>query len=214
MHTHFLCFRLDFEVDGSANSIAEIDMETLPADVNPFKNGWMAKATPLNSENMGQRNMDIKKQRIWKIFNPSKTNSLGDNTGYALVPSNNSPYFVMPTSPALAVVQFMKNNLSITKFDPNEHYAAGDYPYQGVEGEGLPKWVQKNRSLVNTDLVVWYTWGITHHTDPEEWPIMPTKSFTPFSLHPSGFFNENPLRNFDDGRGNYNLFKISESSDF
>ncbi len=201
MHTHFLCFRLDFNVDGPLNSIAEMDMKTLPASENPYKNAWMAMPRLLVNEKMAQRNMNLETQRIWKIFNPNKRNALGGNTAYTIMPSNNSPYFVMPTSPALAHVQFVKHNLWVTQFDPAEQYAAGDYPNQGVAGDGLPKWVQKNRSLVNSDIVVWYTFGVTHHTWPEEWPVMPTKCVVPFGLHPAGFFSENPVRNFDDGKG-------------
>lgn len=31
----------------------------------------------------------------------------------------------------------------------------------------------QNRSLVDTDLVVWYVMGVTHDPRPEDWPVMP-----------------------------------------
>ena len=45
--------------------------------------------------------------------------------------------------------------------------------------------------MVETDLVVWHTFGVTHIVRPEEWPVMPVER-TGFSLIPTGFFDGNP----------------------
>lgn len=70
-------------------------------------------------------------------------------------------------------------------------YAAGSYPNQHPGDEGLPRWTQANRSIENTDVVVWYTFGQNHVPRPEDWPVMPV-SYTGFMLKPVGFFDSSP----------------------
>jgi primary-amine oxidase len=47
------------------------------------------------------------------------------------------------------------------------------------------------RLLENTDVVLWYVFGIHHVTRMEEWPIMAVDTVS-FWLKPSGFFDQNP----------------------
>ena len=84
----------------------------------------------------------------------------------------------------------MSHHLWATAFHPREMHAAGDYPSQS-DGDGVSLWVQKKRSLVNTDLVLWYTLGVTHLPAAEEWPVMPAAKIG-FNLKPMGFFTHNP----------------------
>ncbi len=46
-------------------------------------------------------------------------------------------------------------------------------------------------ALEDTDVVVWYTFGVTHFVRPEDWPVMPVE-YTGFMLMPFGFFDRNP----------------------
>ena len=45
--------------------------------------------------------------------------------------------------------------------------------------------------IAATDLVVWYTFGLTHIPRVEDWPVMPVSSVG-FLLRPDGFFDANP----------------------
>jgi primary-amine oxidase len=45
--------------------------------------------------------------------------------------------------------------------------------------------------LVGTDIVAWYTFGVTHIPRPEDWPVMPVE-YCGFHLIPVGFFDANP----------------------
>ncbi|CAF4387751.1 unnamed protein product, partial [Adineta steineri] len=49
----------------------------------------------------------------------------------------------------------------------------------------------KNESLVDSDLVTWYTFGVTHIVRLEDWPIMPIETCG-FRLKPYGFFAGSP----------------------
>jgi len=55
----------------------------------------------------------------------------------------------------------------------------------------LPKWTQANRSIENTNVVVWYSMGHNHIPRLEDWPVMPVVNMG-FTLRPSGFFDRNP----------------------
>jgi primary-amine oxidase len=45
--------------------------------------------------------------------------------------------------------------------------------------------------LVDTDVVVWHSFGLHHLPRPEDFPVQPVVT-AGFALHPSGFFDENP----------------------
>ena len=86
---------------------------------------------------------------------------------------------------------FATRNLWVTPYEPDERRAAGDHPNQHAGGDGLPAWTAADRDLVDTDVVLWHTFGVTHIPRPEDWPVMPVE-YTGFQLVPVGFFDRNP----------------------
>jgi primary-amine oxidase len=79
----------------------------------------------------------------------------------------------------------------VTRYDPDEKFAAGDYMYQSPDAQGLPEFIADDAPLENTDVVLWYTLGAHHVVRPEDWPVMPC-AYTGFHLKPVGFFDGNP----------------------
>jgi primary-amine oxidase len=55
----------------------------------------------------------------------------------------------------------------------------------------LPRWTAQDRNIAGTDVVVWYSFGVTHFVRPEDWPVMPVE-YAGFTLMPFGFFDRNP----------------------
>ncbi len=78
----------------------------------------------------------------------------------------------------------------MTPFAEGERWPCGEYPMQGVD-DGLPAWTSADRPIEDTDVVLWYVFGIHHITRVEEWPIMPADTVS-FWLKPLGFFDRNP----------------------
>ena len=70
-------------------------------------------------------------------------------------------------------------------------FASGNYPNQCQGDDGLFQFTEQDRSLMNEDLVLWYTFGVTHIPRQEDFPVMPVMA-ADFPLKPSGFFDINP----------------------
>jgi primary-amine oxidase len=192
-HQHFFNVRLDMEVDGTANSVVEVDSEPLPLGPdNPVGTAWVTKQTTLQSETEAQRLIDPFKARYWRIENPSVNNAVGDPVAYKLMPGDNVVPMAHPTDSQQGPRSgFAHKHLWVTPYDPREKFAAGDYPNQHPGGEGLPAFTAGDRPVADTDLVVWYTFGAHHVVRPEDWPVMPVTHIG-FKLKPSGFFDGNP----------------------
>jgi primary-amine oxidase len=192
IHQHFFNVRLDMMVDGLANSVYEVDtVADPPGPENPHDNAFHTEATLLRSESHAQRMIDPLAGRFWKIANPSVKNRLGEPVAYKLMPGENVRPFAAANASVTKRAAFMTKHLWVTRYDPRERYAAGDYPNQHPGGAGLPSYVADDAPLENTDVVVWYTFGAHHVVRPEDWPVMPV-AYIGFMLKPTGFFDRNP----------------------
>ncbi|RYL92506.1 primary-amine oxidase [Sporolactobacillus sp. THM7-4] len=191
-HQHFFNVRLDMMVDGPDNSIYEVNtVSGKKGSDNPFGNAFIAESCQLKTEAEAKRNVNVESSRFWKIVNPEKKNIVGTPVAYKLFPGEETVSYAQEDSSLLKRAGFIKHHLWVTPYDENEKYAAGDYPNQHAGGDGLPKWTASDRSIDNTDIVVWFTLGHHHVTRPEDWPVMPV-SYIGFSLKPAGFFDQNP----------------------
>jgi primary-amine oxidase len=193
-HQHLFSARLDFDVDGPENEIYEVDAERMPPGPdNPWLNAFRPRATRLETELQAQREIDPSVSRVWRIENPQVRNGLGQPTSYKLVPTMTTPTMLAhPDSPVGKRAGFAHHNLWVTPYTPDERRAAGEYPNQHAGGDGLPAWTANNRSITNTDIVCWYTFGLTHFVRPEDWPVTPVE-YCGFLLSPFGFFDHNPV---------------------
>ena len=191
-HQHFFSFRLDFDVDGTKNSVTEMNTSAMaPGANNPYLNGFVMRETVFKTEAEAQRKMDMQAARTWSVMNPSAKNSLGHNTSFILAPGANSLPYIAPEALVRKRAQFINNHLWATKYNALELYAAGDYPNQSTGGGGLPQWISNDEKIENEDVVLWYTLGVTHIPRPEEWAVMPV-THVGFKLLPGGFFSRNP----------------------
>ena len=191
-HQHLFNVRLDFDVDGTANTVYEVDAVPEAAGTdNALANAFTVHATPLETEQQAQRLVDASRSRYWKIVNAGARNQLGEPVAYKLIPASTPTLLANPESSIGRRAAFATRNLWVTPYEADERRAAGDYPNQHAGGDGLPRWTSADRPIVDTDVVVWHTFGLTHIPRPEDWPVMPVES-TGFLLAPVGFFDRNP----------------------
>ena len=203
-HQHFLVAKLDLDIDGPDNTVVEVDSVAAPISAdNPYGLALNTVSTTIDSEAESARSYSWETQRAWKVFNPSTTNRHGSHPAYKLVPGSAIPSLfdaVRPGPPA----------------GPGDRaHAVGDRPgrRRALAGRGLPdavrripfpepvegpsshggvaQWIADDAPLVDTDVVLWYVFGIHHITRVEDWPIMPADTVS-FWLKPFGFFDQNP----------------------
>ncbi|MEO9030192.1 MAG: primary-amine oxidase, partial [Ktedonobacteraceae bacterium] len=192
IHQHIFCVRLDTMIDGLNNTIHEVHTEAEPiGPQNPLGNAFYAVSTPLKTEVEAQQMIDPLTCRYWTIENPQRLNRLGEPVAYKIMPGENAPVFLHPTSSIIKRAGFIQKHLWVTPYQPEERYPAGEYPNQHKGGAGLPAWTQTNRAIENTDLVVWYVMNAHHEPRVEDWPVMPVTHIG-FKLKPVGFFDRNP----------------------
>jgi primary-amine oxidase len=96
-----------------------------------------------------------------------------------------------PDSPVVERASVITHTLWVTPNHPDERWPAGQFVNQSTKDTGLGRWTMANRSIENTDVVMWYVFGIHHITRPEDWPVMPVDVVS-FWLKPFGFFDRNP----------------------
>ena len=191
-HDHFFSFRLDFDVDGTANSFVRdrLKVERLPAG-NPRRSVWVAEPDVARTEQQAKLRMSMEQPEIWRVINPNVKNLMGYPVGYEIVPGENAMSLLLPEDYPQRRAGFTDYQLWVTRYQETERYAAGDYPMQSKGGDGLPAWTKANRGIENTDIVLWYTMGFHHVPRSEEWPVMPT-IWHEFELRPYNFFSRNP----------------------
>jgi primary-amine oxidase len=191
-HDHYFSFRLDLDIDGTENSFLkeELKTERLPAS-NPRKSVWVAEPKIAKVEEEGQLRMMMEHPALWRVINPNVKGPLGYPVGYQIQPGHNDISLMVDDDWPERRAGFIGHHLWVTPYREDERYPAGDYPTQSHGGDGLPAWTRANRSIENTDLVVWYTLGFHHVPRQEDWPIMPV-AWHEFELRPFDFFARNP----------------------
>ncbi|HTT53346.1 MAG TPA: primary-amine oxidase [Streptosporangiaceae bacterium] len=191
-HQHFIVARLDLDVDGPDNTVYAVDSAPCRAsEDDPYQLGLVLRQTPLRSEAEGQQDYDWHTQRSWKVVNDTVRNGLGTPVGYKLVPGGCFPAMLGADSPVLERARAIGHTLWVTPYHPDERWPCGEFPTFAAADAGLGAWTAQNRPIENTDVVLWYVFGIHHLTRPEDWPIMPVDTVS-FWLKPSGFFDRNP----------------------
>jgi primary-amine oxidase len=191
-HQHFLVARLDLDVDGERNTVHVTDSHALPTGPgNPHGLALVQRSTPLRSEQEGKQDYDWSTQRAWTVVNDHVRNGLGTAVGYKLVPGGCFPPMLDAQSPVFRRAQAIGHALWVTPFHEEERWPCGEFIVQSREDRGLPVWTSQDRSIEDTDVVLWYVFGIHHITRPEEWPVMPV-DIVSFWLKPVGFFDRNP----------------------
>jgi primary-amine oxidase len=192
IHQHFITARLDMDIDGTDNTVVMTETVQLPTGPdNPHGLALAQRSVPLHTESEGKQDVDWSTQRAWKVVNPHRRNKVGTAVAYKLVPGGAIPPMLDRASPVFRRAQLLEHTLWVTPFSPDERWPSGEFVNQSAEDEGLPVWTEGDRSIDDTDVVLWYTFGIHHVPRVEEWPIM-SVDVVSFWLKPAGFFDHNP----------------------
>lgn len=190
-HQHWVNLRLDFDIDGTANAVAERNVVPIPQDAasNPAGDALLATTTVFAKARDAARTIDDR--RTWIVFNPSKRSPLGHASGFEIQPRDNT-VSAIPPSRYGEPSSFVQRHFWATKYDGEQLYAAGKYPNQYPDDyrDDLVHYAG-DQSIYDEDVVVWYSMGFTHVTRPEDFPIMPAETLA-VDFKPHAFFEKSP----------------------
>jgi primary-amine oxidase len=193
-HDHFFSYRLDLDVDGPNNSFMADKLVPyhLPKD-NPSPRRWIWAMQPemIATEGAAMQDVDIKHPAMWRFVSSTAKDAVGYPTGIEIMAGPTAATLLPPDEWPSKRAAFANHQLWVTPYDPDEIYASGKYLQASKGADGLGAWVKQNRSIMNTDIVAWYTIGLHHVPRPEDWPQMPVM-WHEFEIRPFHFFNKNP----------------------
>ena len=205
-HQHIFSLRIDPAVDGNHNSVVQNDAVSSDIPIgqagNLYGNAFYCQKTLLKtSTQTGDYNHDT--SRTWDIINPNPQpfTSSGRNSkippGYKII-SRESPHLLCkPGSLVWRRAAFTRHTLWVTSYRDHELFPAGDYVCQSTGQPGWPAnesitdWADRDDNIVNTDIVVWLQFGLSHFPRLEDFPLMPAEPVS-VMLRASNFFEKNP----------------------
>jgi primary-amine oxidase len=191
-HQHFLCARLDLDVDGTANVAYDTEAFCEPwGPANPDGTAFRPERLTYERESQARRQISPLTARRFRVENRARLNRIGDCVAYELVPGENVSPMHQPDAAIRKRAGFLDHDVWVTQYRRDERYPAGEYPNQRPGDDGLPRWTAADRNLLDEDVVLWYVFGAHHFPRLEDWPVMPVARCG-FELRPVGFFDYNP----------------------
>jgi primary-amine oxidase len=127
----------------------------------------------------------------FRVESTHRKNAYGYPASYQLLPGHTSVSILAPDDPIQMRAAFSAYTLWATAFDPDQKFAAGAYPNENPEMDGLARWVKAERPIDGHDLVLWTVLGFRHVPRAEDWPAMPAL-WHGFRLRPFNFFDKSP----------------------
>jgi primary-amine oxidase len=199
-HDHFFSFRLDLDVDGTKNTfmVDKLVPYKIPASRNPgsgeaYGRHWIWAMKPTMPATEGDAKQDISMQHpaMWRFASSDKKGPMGYPTSFEIMAGVTGTSLLPPDEWPQKRAGFSEHQLWVTPYDPDERYAGGKYVTGSRGTDGLAVWTKKNRSIMDTDIVAWYTVGFHHVPRAEDWPQMPIM-WHEFQILPYDFFPRNP----------------------
>jgi len=178
-HQHFFNVRLDFDIDGGANSVHMIDIESAgptekECNKNPYGSGITTKTTPLKTSSQARTFFSAETGRTWVVTNSKSVNTKNNlPVGYKLIPQNTPGLLMKKDSLLRPKAAFLDYDVWVTPFKDEQMFAGGQY----LNNSGLPEWVAKdpNANIQDEDIVLWHNFGMTHFPRVEDFPVMPVE---------------------------------------
>lgn len=201
-HQHIFSLRVDPEIDGPNNSVVMTDAmaseEPVGSPGNLYGNAFLAKKKLLRTAKEAATSYRHETSRSWNIVNPSSIHeSAHTPVAYKILNNNCPALLAKPGSMVWKRAAFARESLWVVPYRDYELYPAGDYVCQSQGEPGHPHnqtvidWVERDEPIVNTDIVCYIQFGLTHFPRCEDFPVMPTEPVS-VMLRATNFFQKNP----------------------
>jgi primary-amine oxidase len=197
-HDHYFNFRLDLDADGTDNSMLRNSFVEQAIDTPTRKSLWVLKTQRYSKEGPISPDHSIAGGELWRLANSSTKNSLKQTPSLWIDSHVHDASILNSADPAQMRAGFTAAPLWVTRYKPEELWAAGLYPNLSQKDEGLPAFVADGEDVIGQDLVAWYTIGFRHLTRPEDFPILPTY-WHEIKIRPAFFFDMDAAATFNGG---------------
>lgn len=192
-HQHLFSLRIDPMLDGQNNTVLFEDSIPVPQseEENPHGNAWRVVKTPIAKS--GFADAAPFANRCFKMINENVKNPISGNpVGFKLVPQPCQLLLASRDSVVRKRARFAEHHIWVTKYQDGELWAGGKWTNQSLnEIDGVKDYASREDDVLNEDVVVWHTFGMTHNPRVEDFPVMPVEIST-ISLKPADFFVKNP----------------------
>jgi primary-amine oxidase len=197
-HDHYFNFRLDLDVDGTANTLVEERFAPQRVQTQLGRNSiWTVESKPIDAEGPIVKSHDPAGS-ILRVVNTETKNALKQSPSLWLNAHHDAQSILDPSDPPQARSQFSGHQFWMTRYKADELWAAGLLPNVNPKDEGLPQYVATPENTTAQDVVLWYTMGFRHVTRPEDFPILPT-FWHEMTIRPAFFFDMDPGMTFNSG---------------
>jgi primary-amine oxidase len=198
-HDHYFSFRLDLDIDGTQNALLrDAFVPSATEGSNNRKSLWTLQTGRYTKEGPIVPDHMTKGGETWRIANQNEKTNLKFNPSYWIDSHHQATSILDAADPPQQRAGFSAQTLWVSKYRPDQKWAAGLYPNLSTTDEGLPAYVSKAEPITNDDLVLWYTMGFRHAPRPEDFPILPT-FWHEVTLRPAFFFDMDPSMTFNPG---------------
>ena len=199
-HDHYFSFRLDLDIDGPKNALLrDAFVPSAIAGPNARKSLWTLQTGRYTKEGPIVPDHLATGGETWRIANQNEKTGLKFNPSYWINTHHQATSVLDAADPPQMRAGFSAQTLWVSKFRPDQKWAAGLYPNLSTKDEGVPAFVSKAESITNEDLVLWYTMGFRHAPRPEDFPILPT-FWHEVTIRPAFFFDMDPSMTFNPGQ--------------
>ena len=201
LHDHMFHFKVDLDVNGPLNSLAQNQVKVGTFNVPWNFDGQLKRMkyvdrTMITNEGPASRyNVDSALPTTFVFVNESAKNKWGATRGYGLSLGNTIRQLLDDT-PWLPSQQWTKYNVAVTQRKDSEPKSG--YPLYDMQAPANCilnfDSLFNNESLVNQDLVAWVMIGTTHIPSSEDVPVTTTAhTGLYFHIRPMNYFDESPV---------------------
>ena len=198
-HSHYFNFRLDLDVDGTANDfMRERLTQKALRKGSPRRSLFAVTSETPATEKAARTRIEPGSTALYHFGNHNVESALGHHPGYMLMPEGSYVHPMLAADdPPVRRNSYLHYQLSVTPYARAERYAGGRFAMMSDGSDTLGVWTAQDRPIANRDIVAWYTVGFHHITRMEDWPVMPTH-WLGFMLMPHNFFATNPAMTIRD----------------
>src|SRR5260370_2751094 len=156
-HSHYFNFRLDLDVDGTANDFMRerLVQPPLPEGL-PRRSLYSVTSEMPASEQAARTRIEPGSPALYHFGNHNVEGALGHHPGYMLMPEGSYVHpLIAADDPPVRRNSYLHNQLSLTPYAPAERYAGGRFPMMSDGSDTLGAWTARGRLIPKPHSLSW-----------------------------------------------------------